>query len=60
MRQTVRSIAAARDNIDNINAREISVFVLHDPLMTCAFWNISGHSTEPAYCRKLPPSAMRS
>jgi HD-like signal output (HDOD) protein len=34
MRQTVRSIAAAHDNIDNINAREISVIVLHDPLMT--------------------------
>lgn len=34
MRQTVRSINAARDNIDNINARDISAFVVHDPLMT--------------------------
>jgi HD-like signal output (HDOD) protein len=34
MRQTVRSITAARENIDKINAREISAFILHDPLMT--------------------------
>jgi len=34
MRHTVRSIAAARDKIDMINPREISAFILHDPLMT--------------------------
>lgn len=34
MRQTVRSIAAAHENIDKVNAREVSALVLHDPLMT--------------------------
>lgn len=34
LRQTVRSIAAARDNIDKINGRDISAIVLNDPLMT--------------------------
>lgn len=34
MRQTVRSIGSAYERIDMINAREISAFVLHDPLMT--------------------------
>lgn len=34
MRQTVRSIATAQEKIDMINAREISAFIMHDPLMT--------------------------
>jgi HD-like signal output (HDOD) protein len=34
MRQTVRSINTAFQKIDMINAREISAFILHDPLMT--------------------------
>jgi HD-like signal output (HDOD) protein len=34
MRQTVRSINTAYQKIDMINAREISAFILHDPLMT--------------------------
>jgi HD-like signal output (HDOD) protein len=34
MRQTVRSVASARENIDKINARDISTFIVHDPLMT--------------------------
>ncbi|MFI4939579.1 MAG: HDOD domain-containing protein [Burkholderiales bacterium] len=34
MQQTVRSIAAARDNIDKVSSREISTIILHDPLMT--------------------------
>jgi HD-like signal output (HDOD) protein len=34
MRQTVRSVASARENIDRINARDISTFIVHDPLMT--------------------------
>jgi HD-like signal output (HDOD) protein len=34
LRQTVRNMNAAYDKIDMINAREISAFILHDPLMT--------------------------
>ena len=34
LHQTVRSIAAARDNIDKVNGKEISAIVLNDPLMT--------------------------
>jgi HD-like signal output (HDOD) protein len=34
MRQTVRSVATARENIDKVNARDISSFIIHDPLMT--------------------------
>jgi HD-like signal output (HDOD) protein len=34
LRQTVRSIAVARENIDKLNGREISAIVLNDPLMT--------------------------
>src|SRR5271168_1824375 len=34
MRQTVRAMAAGRENIDKINGREISAFVLNDPMMT--------------------------
>jgi HD-like signal output (HDOD) protein len=34
LRQTVRNLAAARDNIEKVNGREISTIVLNDPLMT--------------------------
>ncbi|MBV8665703.1 MAG: HDOD domain-containing protein [Burkholderiaceae bacterium] len=34
LRQTVRSMAAARANIDMVNGREISSLVLNDPMMT--------------------------
>jgi HD-like signal output (HDOD) protein len=34
MRQTVRGIAAGRENIDKINGRDISTIVLSDPMMT--------------------------
>lgn len=34
LRQTARSIAEARQRIDDINGREISAIVLRDPLMT--------------------------
>lgn len=34
MRQTARSVDAAREKIDLINGREITAFVLNDPMMT--------------------------
>ncbi len=34
LRQTSRSMAEARSNIDRINGRQTAVIVLHDPLMT--------------------------
>lgn len=33
LRQTSRSLAQARSNIDRINGRQVSAIVLHDPLM---------------------------
>lgn len=34
LRQTTRSLAQARSNIDRINGRQAATIVLHDPLMT--------------------------
>ena len=60
MRQTVRSIAAARDNIDNINAREISVIVLHDPLMTLRVLEYIRPFHGTRVLQEITRSAMRS